>query len=162
MWYCVTITNPACKEWDGATEKLVASFSSEADCVAYAKKIARKVHTSLHFDLEYVCRKGVPPEPYAPGRRPSFQTETLLPNEDGKLTNIKAISIKPKRYWPSAPLRLAPRISPTGLAVQPRPSVEPFSSPRARAFRSPKKANAAEREYYAYSKLNQWVNPLLD
>jgi hypothetical protein len=46
MWYCVTITNPACKEWDGATEKLVTSFSSEADCVSYAKKIARKVHTA--------------------------------------------------------------------------------------------------------------------
>ena len=51
MWYCVTITNPACKKWDGTTEDLVTSFSSEADCVSYAKKIAHKVHTSLHFDL---------------------------------------------------------------------------------------------------------------
>jgi hypothetical protein len=82
MWYCVTITNPACKKWDGATERLIPSFSSEADCVSYAKKIERKVHTSLHFELEYVCRKGVSPEPYTPSRRPSFQTETLLLNED--------------------------------------------------------------------------------
>ena len=87
IWYCVTITNPACKKWDGATEDLV-TFSSEADCVSYAKKIARKVHTSLHFDLEYVCRKGVPPEPYTPNRRPSFQTETLLWNDDGKSPNF--------------------------------------------------------------------------
>jgi hypothetical protein len=87
MWYCVTIANPACKKWDGATEQLTPSFSSEADCASYAKKIARKVHTSLHFDLEYVCRKGVPPEPYTPNRRPLIQTETLLLNEDGTLTN---------------------------------------------------------------------------
>jgi hypothetical protein len=87
MWYCATITNPACKKWDGATEQLTPSFSSEADCFAYAKKIARKVHTSLHFDLEYVCRKGVPPEPYTPNRRPLIQTDTLLLNEGGTLTN---------------------------------------------------------------------------
>ena len=67
-------------------ESLATSFSSEADCVSYAKKFAQKVHASLHFDLEYVCRKGVPPEPYNPNRGPSFQTETLLLNEDGKLT----------------------------------------------------------------------------
>ena len=63
-WYCATIMNPACMKWDGATEKLVTSFNSEAGCVSYATKIARKVHTSFKFDLEYVCRKGVPPEPY--------------------------------------------------------------------------------------------------
>src|SRR5580704_14992961 len=50
----------------------------------YAKKIAREVHRSLHFDLVYVWRKGVPPKPYTPNRRPSFQTEMLLLNEDGK------------------------------------------------------------------------------
>ena len=88
VWYCVTIANPACKKWDGATENLVASFSSEADCVSYAKMIARKVHTSLHFDLEYICRKGVPPEPYTPNRRPSLQTDTLLLNVGDKSTNI--------------------------------------------------------------------------
>ena len=76
IWYCVTTTNPACKKWDGTTENVVTSFSSEVDCVSYAKKIARKVHTSLHFDLQYICRKGRPPEPYSPNRGPSFQTET--------------------------------------------------------------------------------------
>ena len=29
----------------------------------YAKKIASKVHTSFHFDLDHICGKGVPPEP---------------------------------------------------------------------------------------------------
>jgi hypothetical protein len=83
IWYCVTTTNPACMKWDGATEKLVTSFNSQAVCISYAKEIARKVHSSLHFDIEYLCRKGVPPEPYTPNRHPSFQTETLQLNEDG-------------------------------------------------------------------------------
>jgi hypothetical protein len=66
MWYCVTTTNPDCMKWDRADEKLVTSFNSEAECVSYAKKIARKVHSSLHFDIEYLCRKGVPLEPDTP------------------------------------------------------------------------------------------------
>jgi hypothetical protein len=64
IWYCVTTTNPACMWWDGATEKFMVN--SEAECGSYAKKIATKVHASFHFDLEYICRKGVPPEPYRP------------------------------------------------------------------------------------------------
>ena len=64
-WYCVSLAKPACMKWDGATEK-VALFKGEAECVVYAKKIAHKVHTSFHFDLEYICRKGIPPEPYQP------------------------------------------------------------------------------------------------
>ena len=66
IWYCVTTTNSACMKWDRADEKLVTSFNSEAECVSYATKIVHKVHTSFHFDLEYICRKGVPPEPYRP------------------------------------------------------------------------------------------------
>jgi hypothetical protein len=66
IWYCVTIANPACMKWDGATEKLVNSFNSETECVSHATKIVHKVHTSFHFDLEYICRKGVPPEQYRP------------------------------------------------------------------------------------------------
>jgi len=53
-------------KWDGATEKLVNSFNSETECVTHATKIVHKVHTSFHFDLEYICRKGVPPEQYRP------------------------------------------------------------------------------------------------
>lgn len=87
LWYCVTTTNPACMKWD-RTAEAVTSFNSEAECASYAKKTARKVHSSLHFDLEYFCRKGVPPEPYTPNRRPSFQTETLLLKEDGNVCPI--------------------------------------------------------------------------
>jgi hypothetical protein len=88
LWYCVTTTNPACMKWDGTTESLVTSFSSETECDSYARKFALKVHSSLHFDLEYFCRKGVPPEPYAPNRPPSFQTDTLLLKEDGNVRQI--------------------------------------------------------------------------
>jgi hypothetical protein len=66
MWYCVTTMNPSCLKWDGVTEQVVTSFNSEAECGSYAKKIATKVHASFHFDLKYVCRKGVRPEPYRP------------------------------------------------------------------------------------------------
>jgi hypothetical protein len=75
LWYCVTITNPACMKWDGAFENLI-SFKSEAECVSYGTKLASKVHKSFNFKLEYICRKGVPLEPYSPNPRPSFQTET--------------------------------------------------------------------------------------
>lgn len=78
IWYCVTTTNPVCLKWDGTTEQSVISFNSEAECASYARKVARKVHSSLHFDLEYICRKGVPPEPYTPNRGPSLQTDTQL------------------------------------------------------------------------------------
>jgi hypothetical protein len=76
LWYCVTTTNPACMKWDGTTDMPVTSFNSEADCVSHAKQISRKVHSPLHFDLEYFCRKGVPIEPETPIRHASFQTET--------------------------------------------------------------------------------------
>jgi hypothetical protein len=56
------------------------------------KKIARKAHRSLHFDLVYIWRKGVPPEPYTPNRRPSFQTEMLLLNEDGKFDDSTPVA----------------------------------------------------------------------
>jgi hypothetical protein len=56
LWYCVTIANPACMKWDGTTEMLVTSFKSEGECASYAKTIARKIHSSLHFDLEYLGR----------------------------------------------------------------------------------------------------------
>jgi hypothetical protein len=62
-------------KWDGTTEQSVTSFSREAECTSYAENIARKVHTSLHFDLEYFCRKGVPLE-QSPNPRSAFQTET--------------------------------------------------------------------------------------
>ena len=88
LWYCVTTTNLDCMKWDGTTEQSVTSFNSEAECASYAKKIERKVHSSLHFDLEYICRKGVSPEPYAPNRRPSFQTDTQLMIEDGNFRPI--------------------------------------------------------------------------
>ena len=65
-WFCVTIMNPSCMKWDGVTEQAVTSFNSEVECASYATKIARKVHTSFNFDLKYVCRKGVRPEPYRP------------------------------------------------------------------------------------------------
>ena len=83
LWYCVTTTNSGCMKWDGTTEKSVTSFNSEAECVSYAEKFARKAHSSLHFDLEYFCRKGVPPEPYNPNRHPPIQTDTQLQNEEG-------------------------------------------------------------------------------
>lgn len=51
-WFCVTTMNPACMKWDGVTEQVVTSFNSEAECVSYATKIARKVHTSFNFDLK--------------------------------------------------------------------------------------------------------------
>ena len=66
MWYCITTTSPACMKWDGATEKSVFLFNSEAECVSYATKIVSKVETSFHFRLGYNCRKGVPPDPYRP------------------------------------------------------------------------------------------------
>ena len=57
LWYCVTTTNSGCMKWDGTTEKSVTSFNSEAECVSYAEKFARKVHSSLHFDLEYFAER---------------------------------------------------------------------------------------------------------
>ena len=93
IWICVTTTNPGCMKWDGATEK-VTLFKSEAECVSYATKIVHKVHTSFHFDLEYICRKGVPPEPFTPNSRPQFQTETLLLNEDGNVRRFNERNMK--------------------------------------------------------------------
>ena len=62
-------------KWDGAFENLV-SFKSEAECVSHGTKVANKVHKSLNFKLEYICRKGVPIEADTPIRHPIFQAET--------------------------------------------------------------------------------------
>jgi hypothetical protein len=65
-------------KWDGAFDNLV-SFRSEPECVSHGTKVANKFHNSFHFNLEYICRKGVPLEPDKPDtsiRRPSFQSET--------------------------------------------------------------------------------------
>src|SRR5258708_25342465 len=62
-------------KWDGAFENLV-SLKSEAECVTHGTRVAKKVHKSFHFKLEYICRKGVPLEPDTSIRHPSFQSET--------------------------------------------------------------------------------------
>ena len=74
---------------DGASQLSSQSDDCEADCVSYAKR-SRARSTQLHWTLSMFAVRAFR-QNRTPNRRPSFQTEALLSNEDGKLT-IRCLS----------------------------------------------------------------------